>query len=305
MSGQWQWPRQPGETRPAAAATEPAPEPSPAPPLDRTPPTVPPGPGSRSARNFARTGTLPPRSPIATLEPALANAVTVAESAANEEVKFRVHRRLIQELEATRLHGLPDHEAREAVEQASRQILQQEAPGVFGLARDELIASIVDEVLGLGPIQPLIRDSSITEIMVNAPDIIYYEREGRLYRSPVRFRDNSHIMRIIERIISPLGRRVDEASPMVDARLADGSRVNVVIPPVAPKSPSITIRKFRQDKMKIADLVSIGSLSPESQLFLDSCVRIRRNIIVSGGTGSGKTTLLNALSASIPESERI
>jgi len=259
------------------------------------------------ARSFARSGRMPARgAALAVLDgPPVGPPPAAHETGVNEEIKYRVHRRLIQELEATRLHGLPDHEAREAVEQAARQILQQEAPGVFGLARDELILAIVDEVLGLGPIQPLLRDPSISEVMVNAPDVVYYERNGRLFRAPVRFRDNSHIMRIIERIISPLGRRVDEASPMVDARLADGSRVNIIIPPIAPKSPTITIRKFRQDKMKMADLVALGSLSDIAIKFLDACVLVRRNIIVSGGTGSGKTTLLNALSGAIPEHERI
>ena len=145
------------------------------------------------------------------------------------------------------------------------------------------------------------RDPTISEVMVNAPDVIYFERGGRLNRANVRFRDNTHIMRIAERIISPLGRRVDESSPMVDARLADGSRVNIIIPPVAPKSPAITIRKFKADKMKMEDLVGVGCLTRGGRAVPAACVRIRRNIIVSGGTGSGKTTLLNALSAFIPE----
>ncbi|MBI2761642.1 MAG: CpaF family protein [Chloroflexi bacterium] len=200
---------------------------------------------------------------------------------------------------------MPAAEAREAVDAAARQVLQQEAPGVFGLARDELIAAIVDEVLGLGPIEPLLRDPTITEIMVNGPDIVFYEREGKLHRAQVRFRDNQHIMRIIERIISPLGRRVDESSPMVDARLADGSRVNIIIPPVAPKAPTVTIRKFRVDKMKVQDLVNVGALTGPAAQFLDACVKIKRNIIVSGGTGSGKTTMLNALSGFIESDERI
>ncbi len=224
---------------------------------------------------------------------------------ANDEIKFRVHRRLIQELETARLDRMPAAEAREAVDAAARQILQQEAPGVYGLARDELIAAIVDEVLGLGPIEPLLRDATITEVMVNAPDVIYYERDGKLHRAPVRFRDNVHIMRIVERIISPLGRRVDESSPMVDARLVDGSRVNVVIPPIAPKSPSITIRKFRVDKLKVEDLINVGALTGPAAIFMDACVKVKRNIIISGGTGSGKTTMLNALSGFIPYDERI
>jgi pilus assembly protein CpaF len=222
-----------------------------------------------------------------------------------EEVKFRVHKRLIQELETARLDKMAPEEAQPGVEAAARQLVQQEAPGIFGVARDELVTKVVDEVLGLGPIEPLMRDPTISEVMVNGPDVVYFERGGRLNRANVRFRDINHIMRICERIISPLGRRVDESSPMVDARLPDGSRVNIIIPPVAPKSPTITIRKFKADKMKMEDLVAIGCLTEEAAMFLAACVRIKRNIIISGGTGSGKTTQLNALSAFIPESERI
>jgi pilus assembly protein CpaF len=254
----------------------------------------------------------PPSPPLADLIlqsgiPTVPDAVsdTPALSDAMEEIKFRVHRRLIQELETSRLDKLGPDAAHAGVEAAARQILQQEAPSVFGIARDELVSGIVDEVLGLGPIQPLMRDPTISEVMINAPDVIYFERGGRLNRANIRFRDNQHIMRIAERIISPLGRRVDESSPMVDARLADGSRVNIIIPPVAPKSPAITIRKFKADKMRMEDLVAVGCLTDEAALFLAACVRVRRNIIVSGGTGSGKTTQLNALSAFIPESERI
>jgi pilus assembly protein CpaF len=141
--------------------------------------------------------------------------------------------------------------------------------------------------------------------MVNAPDTVYFEKEGRLYLSPIRFRDNVHIIRIIERILAPLGRRVDESSPMVDARLPDGSRVNIIVPPVAPKSPTITIRKFRNDKMNMEDLISVGAMTPDLAEFLRACVQARLNTIVSGGTGSGKTTMLNALSGYIPDTERI
>jgi pilus assembly protein CpaF len=141
--------------------------------------------------------------------------------------------------------------------------------------------------------------------MVNAPDEVFFERDGILYLSDVSFRDDVHIYRVIERIVAPIGRRIDESSPMVDARLPDGSRVNVVIPPVAPKSPTITIRKFRADKMTMDDLVTSGSIEQEMVEFLKACVKMRLNILVSGGTGTGKTTFLNALSASIPDSERI
>ncbi len=222
-----------------------------------------------------------------------------------EEARERVHRRLIQELDATRLERLGSDEAHAAVREAARRVIALEAPEVVGLGRDEVVSAVTDEVLGLGPIEPLLRDGSVTEVMVNAPDQVWIERNGRLARSRVHFRDDAHIMRIAERIVSRIGRRVDEAAPMVDARLPDGSRVNIIIPPVALKSPTITIRKFRADKMTLEQLVSVGSITPEAVAFLRACVRLRRNIIVSGGTGSGKTTLLNAVSSAIPDDERL
>jgi pilus assembly protein CpaF len=221
------------------------------------------------------------------------------------ELKFTLHQRLIEELDPAKLQGLEPDRAREAVVVAARTLIAQEMPGIVGAVRDELVASVVDEVLGLGPIEPLILDPAITEVMVNAPDQVFYEKEGRLYLSSVRFRDQGHIMRIVERIVAPLGRRVDEASPMVDARLADGSRVNVIIPPVAPKSPTVTIRKFQADKMTIEDLIAVGAMTRELAEFFRACVQVRMNIIVSGGTGTGKTTMLNALSSFIPDTERI
>jgi pilus assembly protein CpaF len=226
-------------------------------------------------------------------------------SEAFSELKFRLHQRLIEELDATKIESTDSHKAREAVEAAARAVIASEMPGVVGFSRDELIAAVCDEILGYGPIEPLLQDPSISEVMVNGPDTVYYEKEGRLYLSPVRFRDNLHIMRIIERVLAPLGRRVDESSPMVDARLPDGSRVNIIIPPVAPRSPTITVRKFRNDKMTMDDLVNIGSMTAELGDFLRASVQARLNTIVSGGTGSGKTTLLNALSGFIPDNERI
>ncbi len=221
------------------------------------------------------------------------------------ELKFTLHQRLIEELDPNKLEGLGKDKAREAVEQAARTLIAQEMPGIVGTTRDELVSAVADEVLGLGPLEPLLRDPSISEIMVNHPDTVFYEKEGRLYLSSVRFRDDQHIMRIVERIVAPLGRRVDESSPMVDARLADGSRVNVIIPPVAPKSPTITIRKFRADKMTFSDLVATGALTNELAEFFRACVQAKLNILISGGTGSGKTTMLNALSSFIPDTERI
>jgi pilus assembly protein CpaF len=221
------------------------------------------------------------------------------------ELKFTLHQRLIEELDPNKLEGLGKDKAREAVEQAARTLIAQEMPGIVGTTRDELVSAVADEVLGFGPLEPLLRDPSISEVMVNSPDTVFYEKEGRLYLSSVRFRDDNHIMRIVERIVAPLGRRVDESSPMVDARLPDGSRVNVIIPPVAPKSPTITIRKFRTDKMTMNDLVATGALTNELAEFFRASVQAKLNILISGGTGSGKTTMLNALSAFIPDTERI
>jgi pilus assembly protein CpaF len=221
------------------------------------------------------------------------------------ELKFTLHQRLIEELDPAKLHGLEDDKARAAVVAAARTLISQEMPGIVGAVRDELVDAVADEVLGLGPIQPLVIDPGVSEIMVNDADQVFYESEGRLFLSSVRFRDHAHIMRIVERIVAPLGRRIDESSPMVDARLADGSRVNVIIPPVSPKSPTITIRKFRQDKMTIEDLISTGSMTRELAEFFRACVQVRLNFLVSGGTGTGKTTMLNALSSFIPDTERI
>ena len=226
-------------------------------------------------------------------------------SEALNELTYKLHQRLIEELDPSKLEGLEPDKARAAVETAARTLIAQDMPGIVGATRDDLVTAVADEVLGLGPIEGLVKDSSVSEIMVNAPDTVFYEKEGRIYLSPVRFRDANHIMRVVERIVAPLGRRVDESSPMVDARLADGSRVNVIIPPVAPKSPTITIRKFRQDKLTVEDLIATGTLTREIAEFCRACTQVKLNTLISGGTGTGKTTLLNALSAFIPDTERI
>ena len=220
-----------------------------------------------------------------------------------EQLVYRFHQRLIDELEAEKLEAMPPDKRRQAVQEAVKALLARES--LNALVRDAVAARVVDEVVGFGPIEPLLHDNSVSEVMVNAPDVVYFERDGKLYQSDVRFRDAKHVMQIIERIIAPLGRRVDESSPMVDARLPDGSRVNVIIPPLSPRSPTLTIRKFRADKMTMEDLVEVGTITPELGQFIGNCVEVRLNALISGGTGSGKTTLLNALSASIPDSERI
>ena len=221
------------------------------------------------------------------------------------DIVFAIHQRLLEDIDDRTLAELEPDRAREAVEKAARTLSAEIAPQVAGLDRDALVARVADEVLGYGPIDGLLKDPTVTEVMVNAPDVIYYEQDGLLKLSNVRFRDAQQIRRVAERIISPLGRRVDESSPYVDARLPDGSRVNIIIPPVSPKSPVITIRKFRADMFTMTDLASAGSVTPVLAELFEGCVRGRLNILISGGAGSGKTTLLNALSAFIPATERI
>jgi pilus assembly protein CpaF len=222
-----------------------------------------------------------------------------------DEITYWLHQRLVRQLDPAAISDASGRKSREAVDAAARALLLAEAPEVGGEAREEVVATVVDEIVGLGPIDPLVRDPEVSEIMVNAPNLVYFEREGKLYESPHHFRDAAHIMRVVERIIAPLGRRVDEASPMVDARLPDGSRVNVIIPPLAPDSPTLTIRKFSTERFDIGHLVRIGTLPEEMVDFLRACVVAKINIVISGGTGSGKTTLLNALSAFVPPGERI
>ena len=174
-----------------------------------------------------------------------------------------------------------------------------------GAERQQLVQSVTDDVLGYGPIDPLLRDESITEVMVNGPDRVYVERSGRLVMSDVKFVDETHLRRIIDKIVSQVGRRVDEANPMVDARLPDGSRVNVIVHPLSIGGPFMTIRKFAIDPYKVDDLINFGTWTPQTAHFINLCVRGRLNIVVSGGTGTGKTTLLNVVSSFIPDDERI
>ncbi len=223
----------------------------------------------------------------------------------DEESVQRVHQRLIQDMDLSAVERLGPERGREAVEQGARTLVAEIAPHLYGERKEMVARRVIDDAIGLGPLEPLIKDTSISEVMVNAPDEIYFERDGIIYLSALRFRDKDHIMLVIDRIIAPLGRRVDESSPFVDARLPDGSRVNVIIPPLMPRSPAITIRKFRPDRYNVRDLVANGTLTQELVDFLRACVQLRLNIVISGGAGSGKTTILNALSAFIPERERI
>jgi pilus assembly protein CpaF len=185
------------------------------------------------------------------------------------------------------------------------QVVEEQAVPLTSEQRLRLVGDVRDDVLGHGPLERLLEDPAVTEIMVNGPDMVYVEKDGRLTRSDARFTSEEHLRRIIERIVSRVGRRIDESSPLVDARLADGSRVNAVIPPLAFGGSSLTIRKFSKDPFKVHDLIRFGTLTPQMAELLQACVQARLNIIVSGGTGTGKTTLLNVLSSFIPEGERI
>ena len=217
----------------------------------------------------------------------------------------QVHQRLLQEIDLAAIERQAPEQGRAAIEATVRTLLEQTGAGLYGAAKEGVVRAVLDEAVGLGPIQPMINDRTISEVMVNATDEVYYERDGVIYLSPVSFRDQAHIMRIVERIIAPLGRRVDESVPYVDARLPDGSRVNVIIPPLAPRCPTVTIRKFRPDAYTIEDLVANGTLTEWLADFLRACIRLRLNTVISGGSGTGKTTLLNALSTFISDSERI
>ena len=221
------------------------------------------------------------------------------------DVEEQLHQKLIREIDESVLKGLDGERAREQVDRAARTLVAELFPQIVGDTKEEVVAHVVDEVTGHGPIEPLLRDPSVSEVMVNAPDEVYYERDGIIYESDIVFRDQAHINRVVDRIVASIGRHVDEASPMVDARLQDGSRVNVIIPPLVPKSPVVTIRKFRGDRYTIEDLVKIGTLPEGMAELLEASVRAKLNTVISGGTGTGKTTLLNALSAFIPEGERI
>ncbi len=249
-----------------------------------------------------------PARPAAPGVPAEESRVRMAplpqERDAFETIKKRVQERLLSELDP-RLDLSRTAEVRQQVQEVFNAILEAEKIVLSRAERLRLFEAIAAEILGYGPIEPLLRDDTITEIMVNGPKQVYIERGGKLYKTDVTFENDDHVMRIIDRIVSPIGRRVDESTPYVDARLPDGSRVNIIIPPISLIGPVITIRKFSRDPFTVDDLIRFGTMTPEIAKFLEACVKARLNIIVSGGTGSGKTTTLNVLSSFIPEDERI
>lgn len=221
------------------------------------------------------------------------------------ELKNRIHFALIEELGRALFNSELDPQSlRRHVTDEIRERLAQEA-GISREDRERLVDELADDILGHGPLERLLGDETISEIMVNGPNDVWVERAGRLHKSPVRFSDDSQLRRIINKIVAQVGRRIDESSPMVDARLPDGSRVNATLPPLSLSGPLLTIRKFRQDRYDVGGLIGVNTLTPDTAELLQRCVEARLNMLISGGTGSGKTTLLNALSAAIPDTERI
>lgn len=222
------------------------------------------------------------------------------------DVKSTVHKKIIQRIDTSML-GKEDDEQKLNAEIAEivEETLREKELHLSRTERQTMIDYIIDESIGFGPISKHLLDEEVSEIMVNGPDQVYVEKSGRLELVDTHFENNQHVMRIIEKIVSPLGRRIDESSPMVDARLPDGSRVNAIIPPLALNGPTITIRKFAKKPLQVGNLIAYGTLTSDMAIFIEACIKARLNIVVSGGTGSGKTTTLNILSSFIPNDERI
>jgi len=222
-----------------------------------------------------------------------------------QELKSRVHNRLFEVLDISRMSKVSEERVRQDVATACARILAEERVLQTLEEREKIVREIQDEVFGLGPLEPLLQDPTVTDVLVNGHGHIYVERFGRLEKTVARFKDDAHLTRIIERIVSSVGRRVDETTPMVDARLKDGSRVNAIIPPLALDGPLLSIRRFGVDPLKASDLIQVGAVTEEVLHVLAGVVKSRLNVLISGGTGAGKTTLLNVLSSFIPDGERI
>jgi pilus assembly protein CpaF len=222
-----------------------------------------------------------------------------------QELKFILHRKLLDRINLEILSSVSTDRIRAEVRSAVAKLVEEEKTPLSIAEKDRIITEVLDEVFGLGPLEPLLADPTISDILVTTPRLVYVERAGKLYRTPVQFKDDAHLMRIIDKVVARVGRRVDESSPLVDARLPDGSRVNATVPPVAVDGPLLSIRRFGRTPLQAQDLVRSLTLTPGMMSLLEACVRARLNIAISGGTGAGKTTLLNVLSASIPEEERI
>jgi pilus assembly protein CpaF len=252
------------------------------------------------------------RSPAGTTAPPKAVSASPAPivelrpiSDALVDLKVRLHQQLIDVIDPSAIEKMPREKFEAEIGEIIREMLKNETTLVNERERQELVPAILDEMLGLGPLEPLLKDDTVSDIIVNTHRQVFVERRGQIDETPIRFRDAAHVLRIINKIVAAVGRRVDEAQPIADARLADGSRVNAVIPPCAVDGPLLSIRKFSQIPYDLDRLVANGTLTAEMRVFLDAAVRSKRNILISGGTGSGKTTLLNAMSRSIGARESI
>jgi len=288
--------------KPSATATATAPSPNAPPPTETTTPTQKAEPPQAEAPKPA-----PPSPPEAPAPPEKPRRDPVADERARkfQELKGEIHHKLVDQLDMTKLSQNVNEEIRERVRQVVTALCEESNSLLNFSERQRLAQEIIDETFGLGPLEPLLADPLVSDILINGPHRVYVERGGKLTLSEVRFKDNGHLLHVIDKIVSPLGRRCDEVSPMVDARLKDGSRVNAIIPPLAIDGPSMSIRRFGADPITWDDYVRFKSCASEIVEFLRACVMSGLNILIVGGTGSGKTTLLNNLSSFIPEDERI
>ncbi|HBI45660.1 MAG TPA: pilus assembly protein CpaF [Planctomycetales bacterium] len=222
-----------------------------------------------------------------------------------EELKRLIHGKLVDKLDLSRVSDLDGETLRREIRLVVERLCDTENPLLNRMERERLIDEVLDETFGFGPLEVLLKDPTISDILINGPNKIYVERRGKMEKSDVRFRDNDHLLQIIDRIVSKVGRRVDETSPMVDARLPDGSRVNAIISPLSLDGASVSIRRFGANPLKLEDLLNYKAFTPEMAMLMEACIKARLNILISGGTGCGKTTLLNTLSSFIPSDERI
>jgi pilus assembly protein CpaF len=222
-----------------------------------------------------------------------------------EDLKRIIHSKLVDKLDLSRVSDLAGETLRREIRLVVERLCDTENPLLNRMERERLIDEVLDETFGFGPLEMLLKDPTISDILVNGPYKVYVERRGKLEKTEVKFRDNDHLLQIIDRIVSKVGRRVDETSPMVDARLPDGSRVNAIIPPLALDGPSVSIRRFGANPLKLEDLLNYKAFTPEMAMLMEACIKARLNVVISGGTGCGKTTLLNTLSSFIPHDERV
>ena len=274
-----------------------------------------PAPTASAQAAVAPPAAVPQRSPIASLKPAPVTALPPAQAVAQDkekkrkerlsELKVELHKRLLESLNLSAIEHAAEADLRAEIADIATEALGEMSVVLNKEDRTQLFQELYDEVMGLGPIEPLLKDETVNDILINGPHRVFVERAGKLMLSDITFKDEKHLLRIIDKIVSAVGRRVDESNPYVDARLADGSRFNAMVPPVAVDGSLVSIRKFKKDKLKIEDLVRFGAFTEEMAAYLQAAVATRLNVIVSGGTGSGKTTTLNALSSFIDNHERI